>query len=292
MSSTGRTSRTIGLLAATAAAAAIASGCGSAASTVDPVAQAAEATTRAGGAHVAMSGTIGAAGLSQPLTLTGSGSFNVHAGEGTFAITMAGLPASTQAQLHASSLQMLELFKAGSIYLSSPIFTGKLPSGARWLRIDIAQVAQAMGLDVSSLTGGTDPTQYLKDLRGAGSSVAVAGQEPVRGVPCTHYTGALDLRKAAEAQLGPVRARARGAVQQLIERTGQARIPVEVWIDGSGLVRRIRLNLSGKPTAHAISTSIQTEYFDFGSVPAVTAPPPAEVFDVTGQALRGLGAGP
>ena len=53
--------RGVGAIAVAAAFAALAGGCGSAGVSIDPVAKAADATTRAGGARVAMSGTVSVA---------------------------------------------------------------------------------------------------------------------------------------------------------------------------------------------------------------------------------------
>jgi hypothetical protein len=289
---TARRAAAWGALAAAAAAfVALAGGCGSATSTVDPVAQAADATTRAGGARVALSGTVSATGLSQPVTLAGSGSFNLRAGEGTFAMTFSGLPQSAQKSLHGAPAQMIEVFRSNVLYMSSPLFGGKLPSGARWLKLDLGQVKRAMGLGAGSLTSGTDPTQYLKDLRGSAGGVTVVGHEPVRGVPTTRYSGTIDLLKAAEREAGANRAQARAAMQKLIEKTGTATEPVQVWVDAHGLVRRIAQRLSVKAGAHPVTTSFQIEFFDFGATPVVTPPASSETFDATGQAVQGLGSG-
>jgi len=220
------------------------------------------------------------------LSMSGSGAVDLRDGEGTFAMTVAGLPPQLQSRLHGSTLQMLELLKAGTLYLSSPLFDGHLPGGARWLKLDIAHVGQSLGLNTSSLTGGTDPTQYLKDLRGAGAGVAVIGREDVRGVATTHYRATIDLVKAAEAAAPSNRAQARAGIEKLIAKTGQATLPVEAWVDGKGLVRRVDITLS----QGAVTSKIRTEYFDFGPVPAVTVPSGSDVFDATGQALSALGA--
>ncbi len=278
-------------VAAAAAFAAFGSGCGSATSAVDPVAQAADATTRAGGARVALSGTISATGLSQPVTLSGTGSFNLRAGEGTFAMTFSGLPESALKSLHGAPAQMIEVFKSSVLYMSSSLFGGKLPSGARWLKLDVGQVQRAIGLSGGSPTSGTDPTQFLKDLRGSAGAVTVVAHESVRGVPTTRYSGTIDLLKAAEREAGANRAQARAAMQKLIEKTGTATEPVQVWVDAHGLVRRIAQRISVNAGAHPVTTSFQIEFFDFGATPVVAPPASSETFDATGQAIQGLGSG-
>jgi hypothetical protein len=264
-----------------------ASGCGASA-TLDPVARAADATTRAGGAQVTFSGSVGAPALGFSLTLSGHGQFNFSAHEGSLALAISGLPASAQAKLGASALEMNELFKAGSVYVGSPLFTGKLPGGARWLRLDLARVGGAMGLDPSSvMSGSADPSQFLQYLKASGGISAV-GHDSVRGVPSTHYTGSLDLQKIAEAQPGSDRAQVRAAFQKVISELGQSTIPVEVWVDGNRLVRKFAIALHLHAEGQAVDVQLAAEYFGFGPTPRVTAPARSEVFDVTQNALQGL----
>jgi hypothetical protein len=264
-----------------------AGGCGTSA-TLDPVAKAADATTHARGAQVAFSGSIGAPGLGFSFTLSGHGQFNFGAHEGSLALAISGLPPSAQAKLGTSSLEMNELFKSGSVYVGSPLFAGKLPGGARWVRLDLARVGGALGLDPSSvLSGSADPSQFLGYLKASGR-ISPVGQDSVRGVATTHYAGSLDLQKVAEAQPGSDRAKVREAFQKVIAELGQSTIPVEVWVDGQHLVRKIAIALHMHPQGQALDVQIQAEYFGFGPTPSVTPPAPAEVLDVTQNALQGL----
>jgi len=259
---------------------------------LDPVAQAAETTTHAGGAQMTLRGSVEAPGLPGAISFSGRGSFNFTAHEGSLTMTMAGFPSSVSAKLEGGTLQMTELFKASAIYIGSPLFAGRLPGGARWMRLDVARVQQAMGLDPSSLTsGGTNPAQYLQYLRDAGGGSTVVGHALVRGVPTTQYAGSLDLLKAAESQPGADRAKLRAAFQKLISATGLSSVPVEVWVDGHGLVRKIAIAISTNMAGQQIKASVVTEYHDFGPTASIAAPASSEVFDVTGQALQGLPAG-
>jgi hypothetical protein len=283
------------LLAASAAAAALAvsiSGCGSTSATLDPVAKAAETTSRAGGARVSISGSITGLNGATALTLQGDGSFNFSAHEGSLLLVLGGLPASAQSQLGGSSLEMNELFKSGSLYIGSPLFDGKLPGGARWLRLDLARLGQAIGLDPSSLTSGSaDPAATLKYLSAGGGTASVVGREAVRGVPTTHYAGRLDLLKAAEAAPGGASASARAAFKKLIAQTGAGSVPIDTWVDGHHLVRRISMSFDMHANGQELQMKLQLEFHDFGSTPSVRAPASSEVFDVTSDALRFLPSG-
>jgi hypothetical protein len=255
-------------------------------------AEAADVTTQAGGAQVAITGTISASELSTPLTLSGTGHVNFDPSETQLTLTLSGLPAAAQAAVPGGTLTLSEIYKSATLYMESSLFVGKLPDGARWIKLDLASVSQAMGLDPSSLTSsGANPAQYLSYLKDGGGTATVVGHEAVRGVATTHYHGELNLLKAAEAQPGTDRARARAAFEKLVAETGQSSLPVEVWIDAHGRVRRMALAIDAAGGGHDVQTNIQSEYFDFGATASVNAPAEAEVYDATATALQGLSAG-
>ena len=152
-----RSYRAIGFLPAIAAAIALAlsgSGCGTSTAALDPVAQAAQATSHFGGAHIALSVQVAAPGLPQPFTMSGQGFFNYGSEEGTLSLDTTSLPAGTSAALPSGPLHIEEIFKSSTIYVGSPLFAGRLPGGARWLRIDLGRFAQAIGFNLQQLAGG------------------------------------------------------------------------------------------------------------------------------------------
>ncbi|HEX3517776.1 MAG TPA: hypothetical protein VHT29_01930 [Solirubrobacteraceae bacterium] len=258
---------------------------------LNPVAQAAEATTQTDGAHVALSGSVSISGFATPITITGQGAFSFKANEGELEMSMAGFPSSVTARLSGSDLEMHEIYKAGSLYIGSSLLAGSLPTGAKWMRLDIAQVQQAIGLDPSSLmSGGTDPTALLRYLKASGGSRLVS-HELVRGVPTAHYTGTIDLLKAAESQPSSDPAKLRAAFSKLIAQSGLRNLPVSVWIDSHGLVRKMSLTMSAGLGAQRSDVALSIEYFDFGATPSIVAPPASEVFDATGQTLQSITPG-
>jgi hypothetical protein len=250
------------------------------------IADAAYKTTAAGGAHVAITGAVTIPGASSALNIAGSGAVDFAAHEGSLTLTISGLPAQAQSALGGSSLQIDELLKRGAIYIGSPLLAGRLPSGAKWLKVDTAQIAEGLGLDPSSLTsGGTEPGQYLQDLRAAGGTVTVIGHEDVRGVQTTRYSATIDLVKAAETLSAPGKtSTARSVAASLTSRIGLSKVPIEAWIDGQGLVRKVAVHVA----ARGVTALVQAEYFNFGRIAPVTAPSGGEVFEVSAQTLKGL----
>lgn len=255
-------------------------------------AEAADVTTHAGGAQVVITGSVSAPELSAPLTLSGTGHVNFDPSEAQLTFTMSGFPATVQAEIPGGTLTMNEIYKSATLYMESSLLAGKLPGGARWMKLDLASVSEAMGLDPSSLTSsGANPVQYLSYLKDGAGTATVVGHEAVRGVPTTHYEGELNLLKAAEAQPGTNRSQARAAFQKLVAETGQSSLPVEVWLDAQGRVRRVSLAIASAAGGHDVQTKMQTEYFDFGASASVNPPAEVEVYDATETALQGLSAG-
>jgi hypothetical protein len=276
--------------AAAAGVALAASGCGSSGVTLDPVAQAAEATSHAGGAHIALSARIALSGSPAPFTLSGEGFFNYRSQEGTLTLDMSGLPAVGAAGL-SGGLHMQEVFKSSTIYVGSPLFDGKLPGGAHWIKLSLARVGQSLGFNLQQLAGGqSNPAQFLQYLKASEGGVQTLGHELVRGVPTTHYKGTVDLRKAADLVPSGDRAQLRSALGKVIARTGLSSIPMEAWVDAHGLVRRLTLALSLPLDGQSVQAQITIDLFGFGATPPVAAPQGSDVYDATKTALAGLGS--
>jgi hypothetical protein len=267
------------ILAAVICAALIASGCGSTTATLDPAAEAAQTTSRAGGAHMSMTMRFELPGSSAPLQMRATGSFNFTAKEGDLAAHITGLP-----KLPGGMLRMTELYKAGVAYVNSPLMAGKLPHGASWLKLDLGRYAQSVGIDTQSLMGGqSDPSQYLQYLEASGGQVRVVGHENVRGVATTHYAGTVDVAKALERLHSSNSAKLRAFLDKARAELGSSKIPLDVWIDGQHLVRRMDMSLPLAQSAQHISLDLRVELFDFGATPTVTAPSGSDVFEMTSR---------
>ncbi len=216
---------------------------------------------------------------SAPLRLNANGSFNFTAGEGELTTRMTGVP-----KLPGGALSMTELYKAGDVYIDSPLTAGKLPHGARWLKLDIGRSAQSVGLDAQSLTGGgSDPSQYLQYLEAAGGKVRAVGQENVRGTPTTHYEGTIDLSKALDGlhSSNTNSEKLRFFLSKARAELGSAEIPINVWIDPHHLLRRMEMSFSPAAGAPHTAVDLRLELFDFGATPTVRAPADSEVFETT-----------
>lgn len=246
-------------------------------------------TTHSGGSQIAMTLTVEGSELPSPLTIKGNGQFNMSREEGELSFLVDGLPSSARAKLPGGRLQINELFKGGDLYLGSPLFTGQLPSGARWMKLDLTKLEADAGIDVQQLSSGeSDPSQFLAYLRASGGTVKAVGHESLRGAATTRYEGALDLQKEAEQLPATNRSQLESTFKQLIAKTGTSTFPVSVWIDQSHLVRRLKMKIpiaTGGTTGSAV---VDYELFGFGATAAVTAPAASETFDATKLSAQGL----
>jgi hypothetical protein len=268
-----------------------ASGCGSSTSAaLDPVAQAADVTSSVGGAHMSLTAQVSAAALPAPFTITGQGFFNYKSREGALSLDMSSLPAAALASASSGPLRIQEIFKSSTIYVGSPLFAGKLPGGARWMKLDLSRLGGGLGLNLQQLTGGQSNPAQLLDYLKAGGSVTVVGHELVRGTATTHYHGSLDLSRISDFVPSADRAQLHSALAKLIAQTGVSSLPVDVWVDSQRLVRRMTIALSLASRGQKLQLRLTIELFGFGPTAPVIPPRAAETYDATSTALAGLSA--
>ncbi len=269
----------------------ILSGCGSTAATIDPVAEAAVATTHAGGAQMSMHISMDIEGLADPIAVNGTGNMNFADGEGEIVSNLTGLPTAALGSTHAGSISFTELFAKGALFMQSPLLAGKLPGGAAWIKLDLLKAAQGLGLDPQSLSSGqSNPAQFLAYLKAGGGHVTRLGNAVVRGTPTTRYSATIDVAKALEKAETSSHALSKSSVERLVAQAGLTTIPVEAWVDGHDLVRRIEMSIAEAPGGHHVNLVINLELFNFGATPTVNVPSGGEVYDVTQSSLSALGA--
>jgi hypothetical protein len=288
------------LAALTAAGALIAgaltiSGCGASA-TLDPIARAAEVSSQQSGAHIAMTMQFSAPGLpgGSSYTIAANGWFNEKAHSGEMSMDLSNLPGMSALPGGSGNGQVQVIFLYPTIYMNMPFLAGKLPEGKTWMKLDITKAMQAAGVNASSFSSinQSDPTQFLQYLRASSGDIVKLGEETIDGVATTHYHATLQLSRILEHLSGDQQA----AVKEAMEKLGTAgAIPVEVWIDAQGRVRRMQLSLSGLGAAAGaaattpgaasatagLSMSITVDFTSYGPGPAIVAPPANAVFDAS-----------
>ena len=247
----------------------LAAGCGaedSVKSAVDPVAQAAANTASAGTVEVAMTGRISAAG--QEIPLAGEGTFDLKGKRGHLTMTT-----SVPGQ---GDVQVEEIIDGLVLYMRSDVLAKALPSGKKWLKIDLKEAGKKTGVDLAQLEqlsgGSSDPTQFLTYLAKAGD-VRKVGAEDVNGIPTTHYHATIDFAKLAGSA-----GAAADSVRQLEKLSGQKSLPTDVWIDANQRVRRQTVSIAAQQPV-PIRFALTTDYKRFGVPVDAHAPAADETAD-------------
>jgi hypothetical protein len=147
-----------------------------------------------------------------------------------------------------------------SMYMRIPLLRQTYPTLKPWVKIDLRHAARSGGLDSFLQFGaGGNPSSVLGYLKGLGK-LHKEGSEDVRGVSTTHYSGTIDVDKLEGGE-------------ELRRLTANEKLPVDVWVDDDGYVRRERWKEKVDFGNRKSDIDLNLELFDFGA--AVQAEPPA-----------------
>jgi hypothetical protein len=169
--------------------------------------------------------------------------------------------------------------------MHAPTLAQQLPQAKEWLKLDVAAIAKKQNIDLGQFRQLTqnDPTQMLQYLRATSGKIDKVGEEDVRGVETTHYRANVDLDKVAEQAPPNLRKTFRASIQSLKRGLGRSKIPVDVWVDGDNLVRRLQEHLT---IAGGGKIDFSVDFYDFGTPVSVSAPPASQTLDLA-QVLGG-----
>lgn len=176
--------------------------------------------------------------------------------------------------LSGADLSLTMIQDGDTVYLRSPLYQAMGATTKEWVSLDAA----AMGAD-SPAGQQKDPQEFLKFLKNSGSDVTEEGEEELRGVPTTHLSTVLDLRTIMEEAPDEDKAEMEDALADLGE--GFSEIPMDVWVDADGLVRKMvmvfDLSSSGDTDLGDASITLTMEMFDFGEPLDIEVPDAADV---------------
>jgi hypothetical protein len=274
-------------VSAIAAAAAI-SGCG-ASNALDPVAKAADTSAAAPGFRMTLSMQVNSGALPSAVSMSGSGSFDPPAHAGAMGLTMAlpNTPAVTQV-FGSGGLHIQEVLKGSAVYVKlPPALASRIPgsAGKSWIKVDVSKIPGGQGLgSLGTDPTSNDPSKLLQYLRGAGGMTKV-GTEQVTGRSTTHYRGHIDLSQAVSRVPSAERKAVQQGISKLESEGFASQVPVEVWIDGQGLVRQMRMRMSGNPNGQPVSFTIQITIPQYGPQPAPSVPPASQIIDTSGGSI-------
>ena len=242
-------------------------------------------------------------GTDEPFAFSGEGAFDEASGRASFAVDMssvakllggfvAGLGGTGSAGLpdfDDPAGWKIDVIQVGAVgYVRFPALDGQLPEGKTWIR-DAATDPSASGFDFDELEqfAKTDPRDVLGTLRAVTSDVETVGSEQLHGVATTHYRATIDPAELGKLALGDDRTATESLVDQLAAQSGLGPVPVEVWLDASGLVHKLSMSFEATEpsTSQSSQVAMSFELWDYGESIDIELPPAAQVADA--YTLRG-----
>jgi hypothetical protein len=264
----------------------LAAACSNDTLSVDPVARAAETTSKADTMHMSMRMRVTAPGLGV-VTMTADGAFDNSARRGSMTLDMSDFARQMPDKSLAdpSLWRGEEIFDASKhpvIYMRFPFMSRALPGSKPWIRIDLEQLGAQAGVDFGALmqSGQSNPAQQLDYLRSVSGDLKELGQETVGGVETTHYRGTVDLEDYAKLVPKDQRESVRKTIEQLEKNLGGASTyPVDVWVDSADRVRRMAFDMKSETPQGTVTTSMQMDLSDFGAPVNVELPPKSQTMN-------------
>jgi hypothetical protein len=236
-------------------------------------------------------------GTAKPFAFSGDGGFDTHANRAalsldfsSFAEVMGGMfaglagPTADTPDFGDPDAWQIEAVQDGDVmYMRFPAMASELPAGKSWVRMDLGEAATGQGFDFSELQEltGNDPRKMLEFLRAASDEIETVGTEELRGVRTTHYRATVNPADYDKLVPAGEREELRSMIGDMIEQTGVGEIPVEVWLDDFGLVRRLDMSFAATQpgTTESVEASMTFELFDYGKEVDVEPPLAADVVD-------------
>jgi hypothetical protein len=237
---------------------------GDAGSDLERVTNSADELAKSGSAKFRGTTAADGGGDAAKVTFDGTFDFESLAGEYSVDVAAIGLQGSGKVRV---------LLVGGVMYLSLDALEGGDPSsrpeleGKKWLKLDPKLFGGGGEI------GQSDPKGSLDALGGVTDEVKRVGSEKVRGTRTTRYRVTIDTEKAAASAPEERRDEVRNSVGAL----GSDTIPADVWVDGKGRLRKVRIHIAA--SSSTVKGSVAFEYFDLGTGVSVEEPPASEAVD-------------
>lgn len=254
-------------------------------------------TAKISSAHFSFTLTVsgGAAAQTGAISVSGAGGFDTKHQASAFTLDLGPLAAALgslgggKAQI-PQKVDVVTLKSA--FYVHIPALAAQAGgAGKEWLKIDLTKLPKSStgGISPSQATK-TSPTKALGALKGS-ITVHKVGTTKVRGASATQYRVSVNATKAVKA-LVPKSQQA--AQLKSLKTAGLTTVPLNVYVDSHGYVRRLQLPLRNVKSKGSPPTSINVtvDIYDVGASVKVSAPPASKTADGTSLIsglLGGLG---
>lgn len=172
-----------------------------------------------------------------------------------------------------------------TVYVHVPSVAGQIQKGAEWLRFDSKSLPSSTTKTVTGALSKADPQKALAQLTSS-SAVHRIGTSSVRGSSTTHYRLTVNAAKLVSILPKSQQSAEAKALKQLNVKT----VNVDVYVDGSGYVRRVSTAISKlilQPGSRGVAFKLSFDLYDFGAHVKVTVPPASKTVD-GGKLLQAL----
>jgi hypothetical protein len=293
------------LLAAGAVLGAAGCGGGSASSTLsgepisfEQLARSAATSSDATSGRFAFDMSMTLPGTDESFAFSGEGAFDEASGRASFAVDMssfakllggfvsglAGSSATDLPDFDDPAAWKIEVIQDGDVgYVRFPAVDEQLPDGKSWIRAKEGDVAAGSSFDLDEFEqfAKSDPRELLDMLRAVTGEIDAVGAEQLRGVQTTRYRAVIDPAELAMKAPSGEKAETQTLVDQITAQSGLGPIPVDIWIDATGLVRKLAMSVEATDAATSQSSdvSMSFEIWDYGEAVEIELPPPSQVAD-------------
>jgi hypothetical protein len=269
-----------------------AAGCGGedVARSVDPVAQAADKTVAAGGARLDGEGEFRAGGLTMPVTVDGAVDFDDRRSHMSMDVPPNAVLRPVEAAEAGFPFEFI-LDGGETVFFATAQMRQQLPPGKHWAKVDLGELDEDTGLAFQQLNryDESNPAEWLRLLRTSGGAERV-GVERVSGARTTRYRATIDPRRFPDTLPEDEREKARETLERVarIDPTVLDPMPVDVWIDDDGLIRRERVTINEVYEGVRTRGYLTVDFVEFGDDVTVEEPDDDETVDVTEQVAEQL----
>ncbi|WP_406496597.1 hypothetical protein OG936_20915 [Streptomyces sp. NBC_00846] len=206
---------------------------------------------------------------------------------GTMEITYTGgTMADAMKQNGGTGAMQARYFKDGYAVNMGEAFA-RQAGGKHWINYayaDLAKLAGASGEAMKQQMQNTTPDQGVKSLLASGD-VKKVGQEDVRGVSTTHYSGTVDVA-ALTAKNSRLDADQLDQLKKQLNDAGITTEQVDIWVDENDLL--VKKTERGQMKTGELNSTVY--YSDYGTKVAVEAPPANDTVDFTDLVKQQQGA--
>ncbi|MET9919681.1 LolA-like protein [Streptomyces sp. NPDC006435] len=186
-----------------------------------------------------------------------------------------GTMADAIKQTGGNGTMQARYFKNGYVVNMGDAFA-KQAGGKHWINYsyaDIAEMAGASGEAMKQQMENTTPDQGVKSLLASGD-VKKVGEEDVRGVPTTHYSGTVDVAELT-AKNSELDADQLAGLKKQLSEAGITTEQVDIWVDKNDLL--VKKTERGQMKTGELNSTVY--YSDYGTDASVEMPPASDTVD-------------